>query len=403
MDFNRVIDRRGTLSLKWENPKNEPGLPDIIPLWVADMDFAPPGAVTRAIRERAEHPIFGYTLPAREYAEAVAAWYRSRQGLELDPSAILMAPSVMPSLAAVLGAFTAKGEGAMIMPPVYHPFFSIVEENGRALVEAPLARSADGSWEMDFDRMESAADAAAASGVALKAIVVSSPHNPVGRVWTRPELERLLAFARRRGAAVICDEIHSDIILGDRAFLSMASFEGEDARGLVVLSGPNKTFNIAGLHISQIIARDEATRRAAAGAISAAGYGLPNAFSLAAALAAYREGSSWLDELVAYLRGNLGFLRDFLASRLPEVGLSRLEGSYLAWLDLRALLEGRGVAKEAVDEAALAAALENEARVRLSPGGGYGKEGRGYARLNIATPRSILSEGLERIARYLGR
>ena len=398
MDFDRVIDRSRTYSLKWDNPKNAAGLPDIIPLWVADMDFAPPQAVTEAIKRRAEHPVFGYTRAIGDYNEAVAAWYGTRQRLELKSADILMAPAVMPALAAAIRAFTDKGEGVMICPPVYHPFYSVVEENDRVLVEAPLATLSDGSWEMDFELMEAAAEGAAREGVRLKAILVSSPHNPVGRVWSEAELEKLRRFARKLGAAIICDEIHSDIILGEREFLSMAGFAGEDARDIVVLSGPNKTFNIAGLHISQAIARDEGTRKAMKRAISAGGFGLPNAFSLTAALAAYREGGAWLEELLAYLRGNHGFLLEFLGKRLPEVGVSPLEGSYLAWLDVRALLAKRG---EGIDERPLASSLEEEGRVRLSSGRDFGKEGSGYLRLNIATPRSILAEGLERMAKFL--
>jgi cystathionine beta-lyase len=400
MDFDRVIDRSGSFSLKWDNPKNAEGRPDIIPLWVADMDFAPPPAVTEAIRRRAEHPIFGYTRAAREYNEAVAAWYSSRQGLELPPGDMLMAPAVMPALAAAIHAFTEKGEGAMIMPPVYHPFRSVVEDNDRVVVEAPLARGADGSWSMDFEAMEAAADEAARGGIALRAILVSSPHNPVGRVWSDAELEGLLDFAGRRNLQVLCDEIHSDIILGDRPFRSLARLVGEEARRLVVLSGPNKTFNIAGLHLCQVVARDEGARLAMKRAISAWGFGQPNVFSLAAALAAYREGGAWLDELLAYLKDNLRCLLDFLSSRIPDIRVSPLEGSYLAWLDLRSLLEKRG---EGPDETPLAQRLEDEGRVRLSPGSGFGSEGAGYLRLNLACPRSILAEGLERMAWTLGR
>ena len=389
MDFDRVIDRRGTLSLKWDNSNNSPELPDIIPLWVADMDFEPPAAVFDAIRKRTEHPIFGYTRQAPEYTKAVSSWYAARQGVEIPTEDILMAPAVMPAIGAALHAFTEKGEGIMIMPPVYHPFFSAVEENDRVVVRAPLARQSDGAWEMDFTGMARAADAAARSGIKLSAILFSSPHNPVGRVWTRPELEGLLGFARDRGLALLCDEIHSDLILGDRSFLSLASFGGSESRGVVVLSGPNKTFNIAGLHICQAIARDEATRLKMKRAISAWGFGLPNVFSLTAALAAYREGGPWLDALLAYLRGNLRHLAGFLESSLPGVGMSAVEGSYLAWLDFHS------------DDVALAKRLEEAGRVRLSPGSGFGAEGSGFMRLNFACPRSILQEGLTRLVRTL--
>ena len=389
MDFDRVIDRSGTLSLKWDNTNNSPELPDIIPLWVADMDFEPPAAVLDAIRKRTEHPIFGYTRQAPEYTKVVSSWYETRQGVEIPMDDILMAPAVMPAIGAALHAFTEKGEGVMIMPPVYHPFFSAVEENDRVVVQAPLAHPSGSAWEMDFAGMASASEAAARRGIKLRAILFSSPHNPVGRVWTRPELEGLLGFARDRGLALLCDEIHSDLILGDRPFLSLASFGGSDARGLVVFSGPNKTFNIAGLHICQAIARDEPTRLAMKRAISAWGFGLPNVFSLTAAMAAYREGGPWLDALLAYLKGNCSHLAGFLESSLPDVGMSTVEGSYLAWLDFH------------TEDVALVKRLEETGRVRLSPGSGFGLEGSGFLRLNFACPRLILREGLTRMAGIL--
>ena len=395
MNFDRTTDRRGTLSLKWDNPKNSPGLPDIIPLWVADMDFEPPSAVLEAVRKRAQHPVFGYTRQPPDYAEAVSAWYARRQGVELGTDEILMAPAVMPAIGAALHAFSEKGEGVMVMPPVYHPFFSAVEENDRAVVQAPLARRGDGAWEMDFEGMERAAEAAGRAGTKLRAILFSSPHNPVGRVWAQSQLERLPDFARSRGLALLCDEIHSDIILGERPFASMAAVEGHRARDVVVLSGPNKTFNIAGLHICQVIVRDERTRLRIKRAISAWGFSQPNVFSLAAALAAYREGGPWLDALVEYLRGNLRSLAGFLETSLPGVGVSPVEGSYLAWLDFRAFLRARG--KEA-DDVELARTLEDSGRVRLSPGSGFGTEGSGFIRLNFACPRSILEEGFGRVA-----
>lgn len=398
MSFDTVIDRKGTGSLKWDNAKNAPGKQDIIPLWVADMDFAPPDAVLAAIRTRAEHPIFGYTNAGPEYFDAVASWYRARHAIALRREEILLAPSVMPSLSIAVNAFAGEGEGVMIQPPVYNHFFDTVEENGRVIVPAPLKRAPTGVWEMDLDGMEKAAEAAERSGTHLRAILVSSPHNPVGRVWSAPELDALLDFARRRSLAVFCDEIHSDIILGERPFISLARVEGNKAKGLIVLSGPNKTFNLAGLHISQAIVRDAETRETMRRAISAAGYSQPNVFSLVAATAAYREGGLWLDELIAYLQGNHRFLLEFLSRELPEIGVSRLEGSYLAWLDLHALLARRG---EGSDEKPIAARLEESGRVKLSAGSGFGAAGAGYLRLNLACPRQLLAEGLERLAKTI--
>jgi cysteine-S-conjugate beta-lyase len=396
MDFDRRIDRRGTHSIKWDNPKNQPGVPDIIPLWVADMDFSPPEAVLEAIRKRAQHPIFGYTSPSRDYFEAISAWYARRQGIDIGPQEIALAPAVMPAIATAIHAFTERGDGIMIMPPVYYPFFSVIKENDRQLVEAPLARLEDGSWELDFEAMARAADRAARSGIKLKAILFSSPHNPVGRVWTETELSLLLDFAQGRGLKVFCDEIHSDIILGPKRFTSLASIRDPRSAGVLVFSGPNKTFNIAGLHICQAISRDVATLDDMRRAISGAGFGLPNVFSLAAAEAAYREGDAWLDELLSYLRGNQHRLSAFLSSRFPELRASPLEGSYLAWLDFRSLIPRRWS-----DDVSLTRSLEEEGRVRLSPGSGFGKEGAGWIRLNLACPGSLLSEALERIAGML--
>jgi Bifunctional PLP-dependent enzyme with beta-cystathionase and maltose regulon repressor activities len=396
MDFDAVIDRRGTLSIKWDDPKNVPGLPDIIPLWVADMDFSPPPAVQAALKKRVEHPIFGYTKAPHEYLELVSAWYAARQGLDLCPDNIVMAPAVIPAISSAIHAFTQRGQGVMIMPPVYHPFESVVLENERVLVEAPLARDELGRYTMDFEGMEKAAKSASDRGIKLRAILISSPHNPVGRVWNVEELTSLLDFAEERDLVILCDELHSDLILGDKPFRSLAGLAGRCSQSVVVFSGPNKTFNIAGLHISQVIARCGEQRRAMQKAISAAGFGPPNTFSLAAAMAAYREGGPWLDELLAYLKGNHAFLLDFLASKLPEVRVSPLEGTYLAWLDFRPILARMGMGE---DESPLAQKLEDKGRVRLSPGSGYGSGGTGFFRVNLACPRSTLAEGLERVAR----
>jgi len=390
MDFDRVVDRGGTLSVKWDNPGNAPGKPDIIPLWVADMDFPPPPAAVEAIARRAAHPIYGYTRTPADYLEAVARWYAERLGAKVEPGSILMAPSVMPAIGAAVRAFAAPDEAVIVMPPVYYPFFSIVRDNGRFLAEAPLARSPEGAWSLDERALDAAADAAQAQGHRPAALLVSSPHNPVGRVWSKADANAMLAFCERRGLTLLCDEIHADMILGDRPFRSLAA---EDA-GVVAFGGPNKTFNIAGLHISHVVAPREAERRVMKAALAALGSDSPNAFSIVAARAAYLEGASWLDELLDYLRGNDRFLRAFMAERLPGASAPPLEGTYLAWLDLRPILDRLGLA----DESAFARRLETEGRVKVSPGGIFGRGGEGHLRLNIACPRSTLAEGLERIA-----
>jgi cysteine-S-conjugate beta-lyase len=391
MDFDRVVDRRGTLSVKWDNPGNGPGKSDIIPLWVADMDFPPPPAVVRAIARRAEHPIYGYARTPDEYLEAVARWYASRHGAKVDPGELLTAPSVMPAIGAAMRAFSEPGEAVIVMPPVYYPFFSIVRDNGRHIAEAPLTRAADGSWSLEGAALDAAADAAEAAGHRPAALLVSSPHNPVGRVWSELEAGAMLEFCERRGLTLLCDEIHADIIPGGRPFRSLAASEGP----IVVFGGPNKTFNIAGLHISHVVAPREAERRAMKSALAALGSDSLNVFSLVAARAAYSEGADWLDALLDYLRGNDAFLRSFMAERLPGASAPVLEGTYLAWLDARPILERLGMA----DERALAKRLEEEGRVKVSAGGIFGRGGAGHFRINLACPRSVLAEGLGRMAR----
>ncbi len=390
MDFDRVVDRRGTLSAKWDNPGNGPGKRDILPLWVADMDFPPPPAVVEAVARRAAHPIYGYSSTPDDYLEAVARWYGFRLGAKVDPGGILMAPSVMVAIGAAIRAFSEPGEAVIVMPPVYYPFFSIARDNGRRVAEAPLARAADGSWALEAAALDEAAEAAAAAGHRPAALLVSSPHNPVGRVWSEPELAAMLDFCNRRDLTLLCDEIHADIIPGGRPFRSLAASEGP----IVAFGSPNKTFNIAGLHIGHVIAPRERERAVMRRALAALGSDSPNVFSIVAARAAYSEGASWLDELLAYLRGNDALLRSFMAERLAGASAPELEGTYLAWLDARALLARLGMQ----DERNLAKRLEDEGRVKVSAGGIFGPGGAGHFRINLACPRSILAEGLERMA-----
>jgi len=393
MDFDTVIDRSSTYSLKWDNPKNLPGHAPILPFWVADMDFAAPPAVMDAIAGRAGHPVYGYTRADREYAELVSGWYAARQDLRFPSDELLLAPGLMSSIGAALRAFTEKGEGVILTPPVYYPFYSIIEDNDRVVIEAPLARRSGNRWELDFDRLEDAAGKAAAEGIAPRALLLSSPHNPVGRVWDDSELEALLEFCRRRDLVLLSDEIHGDIVYQPGRFRSLARIEGSDARNVLVFSGPNKTFNIAGLHLSQVIVRGAAERKAMARAIAASGFSQPNAFSFAAGIAAYRSGALWLDDLLRYLSANREYLAAFLKERFPDVTMTETQGSYLAWMDFRPLIEAFGLR----DDAGLASLLETEGRIRLSAGSTFKTGGAGHLRFNFACPRALLEEGLGRL------
>jgi cystathionine beta-lyase len=398
MDFDTVIDRRGTGSLKWDNRKNAPGLPDIIPLWVADMDFAAPPEVLAALRRRAEHPVVGYTNPPADYFPRLAAWYGSRYGMALEATDFVLGPAVMPMVAITLRAFTAPGDGVLIMPPVYYPFFEIVRDNDRTLVEVPLLNPGLGRWEMDFAGIEAAIGRQAAAGQPVRAFLLSSPHNPGGRVWTRAELERLDDIAARHGVLVLSDEIHSDIVFAPAAFTSLAD-HGFTNPDRIVLAGPNKTFNIAGLHICHAIVRDPARRQRLARAVAAAGFSQPNAFAVTAAHAAYGACGPWVDGLKDYLLGNFDRLEAFLAARLPGARSFRPEATYLAWVDCRELLARLGLKSEVE----LVRVLEEEGRVKVSHGSVFGAAGTGFVRINVACPRTQLDEGLERIAATVAR
>ncbi len=391
MNFDTPIDRRGTGALKWENVRNAAGKREVIPLWVADMDFAPPDAVLAAIRGRAEHPIFGYTNADPAYFEALRSWYRTRYGASVGREAFMIGPGLIPSLGIALRALTAAGEGVIVMPPVYHPFFQIVEDNDRVVVEAPLRRVHGRGYELDLEGARGAVAAAAGRGIRTTAMLFSSPHNPGGRVWSADELRSLLDFAAEAGISIVADEIHGDIIAGNRAFASLAAFPGAPER-TVVLSAPNKTFNLAGLHLSHFVAESEEIRSRLRRGISAAGYSQPNVLSQTAALAAYREGGPWLDDLIEYLRGNLGYAVEFLNTRIPGVSAAFPEGSYLIWTEVAELAARKGLQ----DDRDLALRLEDEGRVKVTAGSVFGTGGRSFIRINVACPRAILAEGLAR-------
>ncbi len=399
MSFDEIIGRRHTWALKWENPNNCPGKPDILPFWVADMDFGSPQGVLDAVRARADHPIFGYTIPPAEYFGELSAWYAKRYGIDVPADGFILAPAVMPCLGAVIRAFSREGEGVLVMPPVYHLFFSIIRDNERVAVEAPLSKGRDERWVMDEEVMERAVKEAARKGTRARIVLISSPHNPVGRVWTREELDTLLGFAERHGLAVVSDEIHGDIVFKPGRFVSLAADAGTQSAPVVVLSGPNKTFNLAGLHISHAVARGAESRRLVRQSLAALGVHLPNVFSMTAALAAYRTGAAWLDDVLKYMRENFFFLRNVLSDRFPAAAVSPLEGTYLAWIDFSALIEELGLETDV----RLVELLEEEGRVKFSAGSAFGTGGAGYVRINLACPRATLAEGIERTVTAVSR
>ncbi|MDP1896249.1 MAG: pyridoxal phosphate-dependent aminotransferase [Sulfurimicrobium sp.] len=379
-DFDRKIDRNGTASVKHDGRENYFGTADVLPMWVADMDFAAPEAVSRALAARAAHPVYGYTFYPDSLYQALIDWLKKRHGWQVERDWIIMVPGVVPSLHAAAMAFAAPGEAVVVQPPVYFPFFSAVTDTGRKLVLNPL-RLENGRYTIDFEHLERCATEGA------RLLLLCSPHNPVGRVWRPEELREILRVARRHGMTVLSDEIHADLVYPGQRHTALATL-AEDGDRLVTAIAPSKTFNIPGLGLSCLIAPDPAQRGALRKVFATLAIGHSNPFSIAAFEAAYREGEAWLDALLLYLRDNRDFVAAYLAEHLPAIELIQPEGTYLLWLDCRGL---------GMNDAELKEFFVNKARVGMNPGTVFGAGGSGFMRLNIGAPRQVLAEALARI------
>ena len=382
-DFDRLTDRRGTDCLKYDFAA-ERGYPaEVLPFWVADMDFPAPEPVVKALEQRARHGIFGYTDIKEDYREILARWFQRRHGWQIEGEWLSITPGVVFGICTAIRAFTQPGEGVLICPPVYYPFAASIKANGRKLVESPLVEK-DSRYEIDFQDFERKI---VEGGVKL--FVLCSPHNPVGRVWSRQELEQVAAICQKHQVLVVADEIHQDFVRPGHKHTVFASLGAEVADFTITCTSPSKTFNLAGLQISHIFISNESLRRRFRHELEAVGYGEPNAMAEVAAKAAYGEGEPWLTELLAYLEENLRRTRAFLAENLPQVKLIEPEGTYLLWLDCR----GTGLSPEEQEEA-----IVQRGRIWLDEGRIFGAGGEGFQRINMACPWAILEEGLKRLA-----
>ena len=386
-DFDSEINRSGTASLKYDGRRNMFGTGDVIPLWVADMDFAAPPAVTQALTQRAAHPVYGYTLFPDSLYQSLIDWLWRRHGWEIRREWIMMCPGVVPSLHAAVMAFAEPDEKVIVQPPVYFPFFSAVTSTGRQLVHSPL-RLQNGRYEIDFDQLEQCA-------LTARLLLLCSPHNPVGRVWNEQELEHILRIAEKHDLVVFSDDIHADLVYpGNRHYMLAALAEGS-AR-IVTAVAPSKTFNIPGLNLSALIVPDPDSRAALARVFDTMHISASNPFSIAAFEAAYRHGDAWLDALLAYLRETRDFVAGYLAAHLPEIRLLEPEGTYLLWLDCRSLKADLGI-----DDAQLRQFFVDEAGVGMSPGTLFGDTGAGFMRMNIGAPRHVIRTALENIRKAI--
>ncbi len=385
-DFDTILDRRGTGSLKWDLPSRKLNAPEALPMWVADMDFAAPPAVIEALASRVAHGAFGYSCFPESVREAVSAWMKERFAWDVRPEWISITPGVVPSLYACVRALTRPGDGVIIQTPVYPPFFSAVEATGRRLVKNPL-RYEDGRWSMDLDDLERRIDEH------TRTIILCSPHNPVGRVWTEEELGRLAALCRERDLAVISDEIHGDLVFRGHRHIPLATLGEDIAERTITLAAPSKTFNIAGLAASLGIASNRTFRESVRREFALTGWELPNVFGLTAMEAAYRSGGPWLDALLVYLEAGADKLEKYFAERLAPIRFFKPEGTYLALIDGR----GLGWTAEKWNEFLL-----RRAGLYLNDGAVFGTETEGFSRLNFACPHAVLEEAMHRLAGALG-
>ncbi len=375
--FDEGVRREGSACLKWDERKAVFGRGDVIPLWVADMDFAAPEPVLKALEARVRHGAFGYSGSDPRDVDAVVGWMKRRHGVDVPRDAVLFSPGVVDSLRVAVAAVTKPGDSVVVQTPVYGPFYGAVEAAGCVVRRNPLLNTPDG-WMMDFSDLE------AAFREGARAILLCSPHNPVGRVWTRAELERVSALARHWGAVIIVDEIHADLEMPGFKNTSILSVD-PDAMAFV---SATKTFNLAALRHSSALIPNPDRRKAFQDEFNRRGIGGTNLFGALAQRTAYNEGEPWLDELLGYLDGTRRFVEGFLAQRLPMIRPSRLMGTYLMWLDMRALKLGQ-------DE--LCRFLIEKAGLGMTNGAFFGPEGTGFMRLNIATPRRYVEQAMEQL------
>lgn len=383
VDFDREIDRTGTCSTKYDGRQATFGHPDVMPLWVADMDFAAPAAVTEALVARAAHPVYGYTLFPDSLYEALINWLKLRHGWKVERSGSSFVPG---SPFTEHGNFALSGpdESVIVQPPVYYPFFSVIKKTGRKLLTSAL-QLVEGSYRMDFADLSQQA-------VSARMLLFCSPHNPVGRVWSRPELERLLDIARQHRLIIVSDEIHADLIYPGNKHHILASLAGSP-ESIITAVAPSKTFNIPGLNLSALIVPDPAYRAAIRDRLEMMHVSAANPFSVVAFEAAYRAGGEWLEALMTYLADTREMVRQYLAEYLPEIRLILSQGTLL-WLDCRRLDMSDDEIKHF---------FIFEAGIGMNPGISFGKEGSGFMRMNIGAPRHRIRQALESIRSALER
>ncbi|NLM43676.1 MAG: pyridoxal phosphate-dependent aminotransferase [Clostridiales bacterium] len=382
MNFDILVNRKNTDCIKWDGLKEIYGKDDILPLWIADMDFESSPEIIDALINRSEHGVFGYPLISAKIFEPFIEWNKRRNGLNIDQEWILTCPGLVTGFTLGILAFTKEGDGVMIQTPVYPPFHSSVKNNNRILIENQLIEK-EGYYTIDFEDFERKI-----RENNVKLFILCNPHNPVGRVWTLEELERMAEICLKYDVKIFSDEIHSDLILKGYKFKSILSLDEKYKKIIISAMAPSKTFNIAGLTASMVLIPDEDTRETYDKVRQSLSIGMLNIFGLTALEAAYRHGEQWLEEVMSYIEDNFDYMISFIKEEMPHVKCRKPEATYLGWLDFRNIYPKQDDLNDF---------LINKAKVALNSGLTFGKQGEGFVRINLGCPRSILEEALNRI------
>ncbi len=378
-DFNKYIERRGSGAIKHDGLKQWFGNEELLPMWVADMDFATPDFIVDAIRQRLEHPVFGYTLEPERYRTIIAEWILSHHNWQIERHWISYIPGIVKGIAMAMVSLLKAGDKVIIQPPVYHPFRNVAAHNGFEVVENPLQRTASGSYRMDFENLEQVADSH------CKMLVLANPHNPIGIMWSRETLIRLANFCHERGIIVISDEIHCDMALWGMQHIPFASVSSKAADCSITFGAPSKTFNIAGIVTSYAIVPNDILRDKFFGWMGGNELNQPDIFAPIATIAAFERGELWRREMISYVEDNVNFVIEFCCEHIPQITPIRPEASFLVWLDCRALNLSH---EKMVD------LFVNRAGLALNDGAMFGEQGDGFMRLNVGTPRIVLHRAL---------
>lgn len=384
-NFDAVIDRSNNYAAKWSEMDKKYGTNDLLPMWVADMDFKAAPCIIDALKERLDQGIYGYTTRPISYNESIVKWVDRRYGWKIKSEWLMFSPGVIPAISMIINELTNENDKIMIQEPVYSPFNSVVKQNKRELVISPLVKLKDGNYVMDYEDIE-------AKIKDVKMFILCNPHNPVGRVWSKEELKRLGDICLKHNVLVISDEIHSDIILKNNKHIPFGSISEAFAQNSITCMAPTKTFNIAGLQTSQVILPNEKYYKILDDAFIRIDIRRNNSFSLVATEAAYNKGEEWLEDYLEYLEENIDFAINYINENIPSLKVKKPEGTYLLWVDF----SETGLRDEEISKA-----LVEKGRVALNTGESFGIGGSGYQRINLACPRSMVEEGLNRIRKAI--